>query len=265
MYEQGRDVLGRDGAVSADLNRMFDETDLFIDDMKRDRSTRRLVLAFSSCSDQFTRYAQQFLASTGQAVAHWRLRVIQSLLAWAVPRALRAIKSVTMPRVEYMNIEPGGQQLAIAVDALVMQAQEELVPDELRIIEWGEISVSMRDRDHDLGFAAPAAAFGPLSPASSTMSPALTLSPTFRALSPNSQGDLVPANDLADEEEEDDSNHPQTTVRSSSRLQIHITGLRVAAYDVGYFARYNYFSWLGMKTKGCLPRRWANRARIGMA
>ncbi|KLO05644.1 hypothetical protein SCHPADRAFT_1002788 [Schizopora paradoxa] len=253
LYDQGMEVLGRDGAVSDDLNRMLDEADTFIEAMKNDRTTRRLVSALSSCSDQFSRYAQQFLVSSGQAVAHWKLRLVQSLLAWVVPKALRAIKTVPMPRVEYMNMEPGGQQLAVVIDALLMQAQEELVPDELKIIEWGEISVNMRDRD-GFAFSAPAA-YGAMSPepsvmrpASPTMSPAM-MSPTFRPLSPGPDGDMVP---IAVQVEEDDLNHPRTTVQSSSRLQIHISGLRLAAYDVGYFAKYNYFSWLGYEDEGLL-------------
>ena len=119
-----------------------------------------------------------------------------------------------MPRIEYVSKSSDGTQLAVAIDALLLSAEEALVPDVLSVQEFAEVRVEMDE----------------------SVAAAEWTSPNTRLLSARKAADqrrgdelerVLIAPLLGNGNENDDRNLPpknRTNVVTTSRVRVHVEG-----------------------------------------
>ncbi|KAI0355792.1 hypothetical protein OH77DRAFT_1589761 [Trametes cingulata] len=231
------------------LRTLLDETDAFIFALEKDRTTHRLVTALSALSSFLTDAGATVLATT-PGLARARAReakqsAIKGVVAWLLPRFLRAVNAIPMPRVEYVD-----RRVEVAVDGVLVSAprgrggmgrergalgvEASLVPERVRLEVWNETVVEVDNA-------------GPVGSA-----PARTGVGTAHA-----SGGLMSffAGTAADHHPPP---HPRTRTRTQTQVQthtrtrarLHVDGLRLAAHDVGFYVRYKGLGWVGYEDEG---------------
>ncbi|EJD02804.1 uncharacterized protein FOMMEDRAFT_167953 [Fomitiporia mediterranea MF3/22] len=247
LYDEGFTRFSQNEQLSEDVQSLLTEVNAFVDALKTDRSTNKLVNALETLhTDLFVLFGRT--EETGQrAATHWRTTLLRAALGWLVPRVLRVIRVLPMPRFEYVSSMPNGAHIAAAVDALLLSAEESLIPDVLTVQEFAEVRVEV---DEHVG-------------AAQLTSPNARLLSAKQRSNDAGHGHLESASRiplLADEDENQMDSSPsskterrkKTSVSSTSRIRVHVEGLRVAAHEVGYYASYARNSWLGYTDEGLL-------------
>ncbi|TFY58408.1 hypothetical protein EVJ58_g6438 [Rhodofomes roseus] len=155
LYASGRELIQRASESHAewlDHTRSLMETlDAFVSAIQSDRTTQRLMQSFDALSADFSRLisvtAIEGPAQVRETRRTWRQQLQRDVLVWLVPRVLRVVKAIPMPRVEYTS-----PSLDAAVDALLVSASgagtsasASLVPDHIRVANYSEIQVRVDD------------------------------------------------------------------------------------------------------------------------
>ncbi|THH04597.1 hypothetical protein EW145_g5408 [Phellinidium pouzarii] len=236
IYDNGHELLSRDVKLSHNLEDLLDKTIHFIDALKSDRTTNRLAHLIDTLHND----ALLFFGHTAQhAATHWRTTLVRSAFVWALPRFLRAIRTLPMPRVEYVSTRSNGIHVAATLDALLLSAEEALVPDVLSIQEWGEVRIEI---DENLAVA-------------EVTSPNAQFLGAREATLREDLGSILPipgTNNLKQPGAGPSKATKATKVSSTSRVCVHVEGMRVAAYDVGYYGLYQLNNWLGYEDEGLI-------------
>ncbi|KAI0762170.1 hypothetical protein BD413DRAFT_606873 [Trametes elegans] len=227
------------------LRALFDEADAYITALARDRTTRRLVDALAELVSSFTGMGAT-VASTAPAIAQARAQdakreSVLGVVRWLLPRVLRVVSVIPMPRVEFMN-----DTVEAAVDALLLTAprqresgevlgvQASLVPDRVRVESWNEVVV---DVDNALPLRLGAGGSGAGTAHTSAGLMTLVAGTGHESLS----GRGLAAT----------RTRTRTTTRvethARTRARVHVEGVRVAARDVAYYVRYKGARWCGAR------------------
>ena len=249
LYDKGQDILFTDPKISGDIRDLLAELSGFVDACKTESTTRSLVEALDNLVHSVQAFSNDAARQGVRAAARWHLELMRMCLGWLLPRVLRAMPSIPMPRIEYIS-RSGTSQLAIAIDALLLVAEEELIPDMLRIQECSEVRV---DVDETLG------GVGLTSPNARLLDATTNVDRSMDNCGPNAQ---VSGETPGFSRVQESSQRP-STVATTSSLIIHLRGLRVAAYDVGYYTRYDFNSWLSYEDEGMLSAQIGRREHRG--
>ncbi|KAL5485387.1 hypothetical protein ACEPAI_8029 [Sanghuangporus weigelae] len=240
LYDEASLLLSKDTQLSENIRVLLDEVTAFVEAIKSDRTTSKLFQALDNLHSDFLSLLGRTAENSKHAATHWRTTLLRIVLGWLLPRVLRAIRVLPMPRVEYVSKSSDGTQIAAAVDALLLSAEEALVPDVLSVQEFAEVRVEI---DENVG-------------AVDLTNPNARLLSARKMTEPR-ENDLESALPVSLPGNSDESSTPgpkgkRTNVITTSRVRIHIEGLRVAAHDVGYYASYAKNSWLGYTDEGLL-------------
>ncbi|KAF7790737.1 hypothetical protein EIP86_001693 [Pleurotus ostreatoroseus] len=215
LYDRARALVDEASRQQAPwiqhLRLLVNESDAFVTTLTNDATTSRLVGALSALSSSFSAMTLTAVISAPNALDNAQRKVRadlrRDLLRWFLPRIIRALRVIPMPRLEYTSTRPN---LDAAIDALYLtpsSAQASLVPDHIRVCNYSEMQLDVLEADN-------IADNPPLVP------------------SLQSNG-----------------------MRTCTRLQVYVNGIRLSARDIGYYVSWRAFrsewlSWLGYEDQG---------------
>ena len=139
LYDRGRTLFSEDTKFGQDLRSLFRLTEGFLRGIFDDRATNRVVRAIDKLS---TDSAVLFQEQPYQAGRELR----RDLFFWLLPRFLRIIRSLPMPRVEFIN-----DAVEIALDSIVVNSPttlRSLMPDSIRITNYNDLHITQHDDPH---------------------------------------------------------------------------------------------------------------------
>lgn len=134
LYDRGQTLTAEDTKFGKDLRAFFIEMDSYLADLKLDKSSQRLFNSIDALSRDFTAL---FRNQPAQMVEELK----QDAISWFLPRLLRTIRTIPMPRIEFIN-----DTMEVALDALVLTASStvsSLTPDHIRIANWNELVIDV--------------------------------------------------------------------------------------------------------------------------
>ncbi|TCD66329.1 hypothetical protein EIP91_001478 [Steccherinum ochraceum] len=154
LFDQARsfvhDALNADPATAPvwvrDVQHLVHEVQAFMSKFGSDKSSQRLLAALDNLSTATSLFMQAFTADiptlSRQAslqIQKTKRQVRNDLLSWLLPRLLRAIRVVPMPRVEYKD-----SLVEAAIDALLLTSSSlgtSLVPDHIRVQTFNDVEL----------------------------------------------------------------------------------------------------------------------------
>ncbi len=159
LYERAREQLEEarsdpEAEWVQHLHLLFGEAEGYLSALSQDRTTRKVTDVLSALSAALTDGGATVL-STVPGIAHARVQqakhdALKGIVMWLLPRILRVVSAIPMPRVEYVD-----DTIEAAVDALLLTAprrkgreevlgvQASLVPDRVRLESWNETVVEV--------------------------------------------------------------------------------------------------------------------------
>jgi hypothetical protein len=207
-----------------DLHRIVSELSGLSSALSADAPTARLLASLSSLGTSLpilgVRAGVTASAEAARAPARIRAELLRDLLGWALPRALRLLGALPMPRVEVTS-----PAVDAAVDALLLtaptprgepaNASASLVPDTVLVQSWNELRVDLAPEEDEL------------------------VPSVVPRLGAGSQSSL-PIGSAA----------RGGRVKTVSTIRVRIDGLRISARDVGYYIRYKGPGIVGYEDEG---------------
>ena len=205
LYDRGRSTLSSGSKISSSMNMLLDELDSFISSLGSDRTTTRLVSAFSTLLTDLHVTSKDTASFTLKKAKRWRTDLFKLFGTCLLPNLLKILRVIPMPRVEYVDTSTG---LEVSVNSTWLGVGAEVVPDVVRVCESSEVVV---DFSGQVG----------------------------RDSRPQTPGA---------------SDETFTDVTSVSKILVHLEGIRLSVYDVGYYVHYAYRKsrWLTYSDEGLL-------------
>ncbi|KAJ6486848.1 hypothetical protein C8R45DRAFT_996226 [Mycena sanguinolenta] len=141
LYDAGRLLLASESNAqwAQDMRILVAEAQSFAQALESDVATQRLITAVQSVLSALRGLAQDTLSTGTQS--KWREELLKDALGWFIPRALKSLHQLPMPRVEFQN-----SMFDVAVDALLLTSAStsaSLAPDHVWVQNWNEIKVDM--------------------------------------------------------------------------------------------------------------------------
>lgn len=102
LYDSAHALLtaeAEDAPWAQHIRLLFDQCNRFISALESDPSTQRLIRSIDELMEDVQILTRKTLTSAGK----WRDELIRDLLGWLVPRVLKSMHSLPMPRVEFQN------------------------------------------------------------------------------------------------------------------------------------------------------------------
>ncbi|KIJ69680.1 hypothetical protein HYDPIDRAFT_104272, partial [Hydnomerulius pinastri MD-312] len=130
--------------LGGDLKQLLNQISEFIQALQNDRATSKLLQAAETLSSDIRGFGQDAALSTATAQRKWREEIVKDLLSWVLPRLLRSLRVLPMPRVEYSD-----SSLDLAIDALLLTSTTSLSPDHITVQNWNELSLNMYEGGGD--------------------------------------------------------------------------------------------------------------------
>jgi hypothetical protein len=214
-----RDAQGQPATrVGRDAQAILQQADALLGALASDGATRRLLGAADALAGDAARFSTRAAAvgsrEAARAAVRWRAEITRDVVGWLVPRVLRALRAVPMPRVEYVS-----GALDVALDALLVTAPTtrdrtlgtgaSLLPDHVVVSNWSELRLDVV-REDDQG--------------------AVVATPLGGGAGRGTTG--------------------AGGVSTVGRVRVSVDGLRVAAHDVGYYVCYKGPWGLGYEDEG---------------
>ncbi|KAA1466960.1 hypothetical protein DENSPDRAFT_862779 [Dentipellis sp. KUC8613] len=141
LYDRGQ-ALFSDEAHSefvTDLKTLFEEVKLFVNALAADPSTQILIKAIDELRLSLEDLGVTIMSDAASLVMRRRGEIERSLIAFLLPRLLRLVKAVPLPRIEYRN---NTVDVAIASALLTpASASTSLMPDHLRVQNLSEFEI----------------------------------------------------------------------------------------------------------------------------
>jgi hypothetical protein len=143
LYDAGRLLLASEANAqwAQDVRLLVAEAQSFMEALKSDTATQRLAKSVQDVSSALRALVQDTVTSGASAQRRWRNELFKDALGWLVPRALKSVRTLPMPRVEFQN-----SMLDIAVEALLLTSAStnaSLAPDHIWMQNWNEIKLDM--------------------------------------------------------------------------------------------------------------------------
>ncbi|KAJ6631180.1 hypothetical protein B0H10DRAFT_711550 [Mycena sp. CBHHK59/15] len=166
LYDVGRLFLASEANFqwARHFRLLVDQAQSFVRALESDAATQQFIQALHTVSSALRGLAQD----TVGAQRKWRQELLKDALGWFIPRVLKSVRALPMPRVEFQN-----SALDVAVDALLLTSAStsaSLTPDHIWVQNWSELRVdtttdspaetSTRTRVHIDGMRCAAHGFG---------------------------------------------------------------------------------------------------------
>ncbi|KAI0697282.1 hypothetical protein BC835DRAFT_1339033 [Cytidiella melzeri] len=126
---------------------LFHETENIVAAIGKDRTTNRLIDSASALSVSLSAYTQTMVRTIPRQLEESKRRlrnqIQRDVLQWLLPRIIRALHVIPVPRVEFRS-----SSLDAVVDTLYLtpaSAQLSLVPDHIRVQNWTELQLDMSE------------------------------------------------------------------------------------------------------------------------
>ncbi|EIW63656.1 uncharacterized protein TRAVEDRAFT_69572 [Trametes versicolor FP-101664 SS1] len=224
------------------LHSLLGEADAYLSALSQDRTTRTVTDALSALLAALTDGGATVL-STAPGLAHAGIQqakrdALKGIVMWLLPRILRAVSAIPMPRVEYVD-----DTIEAAVDALLLTAprrkgreevlgvQTSLVPDRVRLESWNETVVEV---DNTVP-AYPSVLGGIAHRGAGLMA---LVAGTNRRTTHDTTGRAGTRT------------RTRVETHSRTRARVHVDGVRIAAHDVAYYVRYKGARLFGARIPG---------------
>ncbi|KIJ34579.1 hypothetical protein M422DRAFT_51984 [Sphaerobolus stellatus SS14] len=134
LYDRGRRLMHSNGPWVQEADKTLDELDIFVQCLVTDKTTQRIVRALEKLG---THFASLFKMALGAAVGKqraFRQELKADLLGWVLPRVLRLLKTLPIPRVEVKT-----DDIEAVLEGMVWEADASFVPDHVVVQNWSEI------------------------------------------------------------------------------------------------------------------------------
>ena len=143
LYDRGRILFSEDTKFGQNLRLLFRLAGDFLHGIFQDRATNRVVHAVDKLSADSIILFQEQPYQAGRELR-------RDLFFWLVPRFLRIIRSLPMPRVELIN-----DALEIALDSIVLTSSaslRSLMPDSIHITNHNDLHITQDGDPHRENF-----------------------------------------------------------------------------------------------------------------
>jgi hypothetical protein len=143
LYDRGRILFSENTKFGQDLRSLFRLTEDFLHSIYHDRATNRVIHAIDKFSVDSVILFQEKPSQAGRELR-------RDLFFWLLPRLLRIIRSLPMPRVEFIN-----DVVEIALDSIVLNSPttlSSLMPDSIHITNHNDLHITQHDDPHRKNF-----------------------------------------------------------------------------------------------------------------
>ncbi|KAJ7131712.1 hypothetical protein C8R43DRAFT_1239737 [Mycena crocata] len=143
LYDAGRLLLASEANAqwAHDVRLLVSEAESFAHALESDATTQNFVRSLQGVASALRELMQDAVTSGASAQRKWREELLRDVLGWFVPRVLKSLRALPMPRVEFQN-----STVDVAVDALLLTSAStsaSLAPDHIWVQNWSEIKVDM--------------------------------------------------------------------------------------------------------------------------
>lgn len=139
LYDRGRSLTFLNPRMKADVRVVIDLLDELLDNIQNDRTTGRLFSAI----ERLAKHTQTFGAvganvviGQREALAEARNELFSDVVQWLVPRILRSLKSIPIPRFEFKS-----NDVDAVVDNVLIRSPS-LVPDRVILQTYNKLDLS---------------------------------------------------------------------------------------------------------------------------
>ena len=143
LYDRGRRLFSEDTKFGRDLRLLFRHAEDFLHAISHDSATNRVIHAIDTLSADSAIFFQEQPHRAGRELR-------RDLFFWLLPRFLRLMRSLPMPRVEFID-----DAVEIALDSIVLNSPttlESLMPDSIHITNHNDIHITQYDDPHRKNF-----------------------------------------------------------------------------------------------------------------
>ena len=143
LYDRGRTLFSEDTKFGQSLRSLFRLAEDFLHEISQDRSTNRVVRAIDKLSTDSVILFQEQPHQAGRELR-------RDLFFWLLPRFLRVIRSLPMPRVELIS-----DAAEIALDSIVLTSPtplRSLMPDSIHITNHNDLHITQQGDPHRENF-----------------------------------------------------------------------------------------------------------------
>jgi len=133
LYDRGRTLFSEDTKFGQDLRSLFRLAEDFLHGISHDTGTNRIIRAIDKLSADSAILFQEQPYQAGRELG-------RDLFFWLLPRFLRIIRSLPMPRVEFIN-----DMVEIALDSIVLNSPttlRSLMPDSIHITNHNDLHIT---------------------------------------------------------------------------------------------------------------------------
>ena len=143
LYDRGRILFSEDTKFGQDLRTLFRHAEDFLHGISHDRATNRVINAIDKLSTDSVILFQEKPYQAGRELR-------RDLFFWLLPRFLRIIRSLPMPRVEFIS-----DAVEIALDSIILSCPttvRSLMPDSIHITNHNDIHITQYGDPHRKNF-----------------------------------------------------------------------------------------------------------------
>jgi hypothetical protein len=143
LYDRGHTLFSEETKVGQDLRSLFRLAEDFLNGLSQDRATNRVIRAIDKLSTDSAVLFQEQPYQAGRELT-------RDLFFWLLPRFLRIIRSLPMPRIELVN-----DAVEIALDSIVLNSPtslRSLMPDSIHITNHNDLHITQYDDPHRENF-----------------------------------------------------------------------------------------------------------------
>lgn len=151
LYDRAHHLLNEasrsDRPWAQHIRDLIHETDVLLDGISNDRTANKFTEAVSALSTSLSNYTyalvRQAPGQLEESKRRLRNQLQRDVLQWLLPRLLRALHVIPVPRVEFRS-----NSLDAAIDTLYLtpsSAQLSLVPDHIHVQNWTELHLDMSE------------------------------------------------------------------------------------------------------------------------
>ena len=143
LYDRGRILFSEETKFGQDLRSLFRLAEDFLHGISKDRTTNRMIRAIDKLSADSVTLFQEKPNQVGKELR-------RDLFFWLLPRFLRIIRSLPMPRVEFID-----DAVEVALDSIVLKSPttaRSLMPDSIHITNHNDIHITQYDDPHRKNF-----------------------------------------------------------------------------------------------------------------
>ena len=136
LYDRGRILFSDDTKFGQDIRSLFRLAEAFIHGISQDHTTNRVIRAIDKLSADSVILFQE---KPGQVARELR----RDLFFWLLPRFLRIIRNLPMPRIEFID-----DVIEFALDSIILNSPtnlRSLMPDSIHITNHNDFHITQYD------------------------------------------------------------------------------------------------------------------------